>query len=117
MTDLYERRKTHFMRIAEELSETFYKKNKDYGDSYFKVGQDGFPIDRQLAKLDFYIQLRRKFSRLADFALRKYQGEEAQALVDDETEDDTIRDIAVYCVMELMKRRLDDAIEVVDDDN
>lgn len=96
------KRKQNFLKIANELAEQFYKKNKDYGDSYFNINKDGFPIDKILSKVDFYVQLRRKFSRLANFAERKLKDEKVKNSVNDETEEDTIRDIAIYCIMELI---------------
>ena len=64
-------RKQQFLVIANELSEFFDKKNRDYGDSYFEKGIDGYPVDKVLDKCALYIELRRKFVRLGTFALKK----------------------------------------------
>jgi len=102
--DKFEKRKAEFMEMAKELSEQFYKKNKDYNDSYFNQGIEGFGVDKILAKVDFYVQIKRKFSRLAGFAERRLLGSKEKSLVDDETEEDTIKDLSIYCIMELIKR-------------
>lgn len=103
--DIFEKRKQEFLKIAEELAEQFYKKNKDYGDAYFKSKEFSFEIDKKLDNVDFYVQLRRKFARLANFAEKRLNGDKTENLVIDETEDDTIKDIAIYCIMEIIKRR------------
>jgi hypothetical protein len=103
--DVYQERKQQFLEIAKSLAEQFYKKNKDYGDSYFGLDKEGFKIDKKLDEIDFYLQTKRKFARLASFAYNKVFNDKNKNLVPDETEEDTIRDLAIYCVMELIKRR------------
>lgn len=104
--DISSLRKEQFLKISKELAEQFYKKNKDYGDAYFNnLNKDfTFNIDKKLSELDFYINLRRKFARLASFAEKKLNNN-SENLVNDETEEDTIRDVCIYSVMELMKRQ------------
>ncbi len=102
--DKFEKRKKDFLEVSEKLSELFDKKNRDYNDSYFNVKEEGFGIDKKLSSIDFYLQLRRKFSRLASFAEKRLINESINNQVADETEEDTIRDVAIYCIMELIKR-------------
>jgi hypothetical protein len=104
MSDIFAARRKRFIEIAQNLADQFDKKNRDYNDSYFTIEKNGFPIDKKLAEVDFYLQIRRKISRIASFAERKLANEQVKNLVDDETEEDTIKDIAIYCVMELIKR-------------
>jgi len=101
--DKYKHRKAQFIKLCEELAEQFYKKNLDYGDDYFNHKEESFAIDKKLSKIDFYCQIRRKFGRLAHFALKKLENAE-QTYIKDESEEDTIKDLAIYCIMELIKR-------------
>jgi hypothetical protein len=105
MTDKFKKRKQQFLDIAKELAELFNKKNIDYNDNYFNIETEGFNIDKRLAKIDLYLQLRRKFSRLAGFAERRLFKEKIKNNVADENEEDTIKDICIYCLMELLKRK------------
>ena len=102
--DIFMKRKEEFLKIAKELSELFYKKNKDYNDAYFKKDIEGYNIDKKLKEIDFYLNIKRKFIRLANFAEKRLFDENFKNEVADETEEDTIRDIAIYCIMELIKR-------------
>lgn len=104
--DKFEKRLVEFKKICEDLAKLFYKKNKDYGDSYFSKEQEGYPVDKILSKVDFYVQIKRKFSRLAAFAEKRLNGENSENLVADETEKDTVQDIMIYCVMFLIKEDL-----------
>ena len=107
--DKFKERQEQFLKIAEELSVLFYKKNKDYDDAYFKnFNNVGFDIDKQINEIDFYLQLRRKFARLAGFAERRLNNKDFTNEVANETEEDTINDICIYCIMEIIKRRLND---------
>jgi len=103
--DKFEERRAEFEKVCKGMAELFDKKNRDYGDSYFEEKEAEFPIDRTLERIDFYVQIKRKFSRLASFAEKRLKGEEAKSLIDDETEEDTIMDTGIYCIMELLKRR------------
>ena len=75
--------------IAGSLVDTLMRKNTDYGDSYRRL-RDEFGPD------SFLIRLGDKYNRL--IALR---GKEALV---SETTDDTIRDIAGYCLLEMVYR-------------
>ena len=76
--------------IASSIVEMLIRKNTDYGDSYRRL-RDEFGAD------SFLIRLGDKYHRL--MALR---GKEALV---SETTDDTIRDIAGYCLLEMAYRR------------
>ena len=105
MKDKFEERDKQFEEICKILKEQFAKKNRDYGDSYFsKDGSVGYPVDRILSSVDFYVQIKRKVSRLASFAEKRLKGKAKEILVNDETEEDTIKDLAIYAIMELMLR-------------
>ncbi len=75
--------------LAGSLVDTLMRKNTDYGDSYRRL-RDEFGPD------SFLIRLGDKYHRL--IALRG-----REALVS-ETTDDTIRDIAGYCLLEMAYR-------------
>jgi hypothetical protein len=76
--------------IAGGLVDTLIRKNTDYGDSYRRL-RDEFGPD------SFLIRLGDKYNRL--IALRG-----KDALVSEST-DDTIRDIAGYCLLEMAYRK------------
>lgn len=109
---VFQERTKAFLMLCHELSEQFDRKNRDYNDGFFQTNKEGFGIDQKLSQVDFYVQLRRKMARIAEFASKRLAGVEVDPKVLDETEEDTIKDIAIYCVMELMKRRMDGPEEV-----
>lgn len=78
-------------RICEELTKTYVKKNTDYGDSYGQL--------RARYPDSILIRIFDKFSRLE----RLLKGN--KALVEDESIEDTLMDLANYAVMELVERR------------
>ena len=71
------------------LSNLYATKNHDYGDA--------FAIARQEQPATFLVHLFEKYNRLATLTKTDVQ-------VSDETVEDTIRDIANYCIMELVER-------------
>ena len=75
--------------ICEELTEIYEKKNADYGDSYSKL--------REEFKDSILIRIYDKYSRL-----KRLMNNEAQ--VKDERIEDTLKDLANYCIMELIER-------------
>lgn len=79
-------------RICEEMNKTYIKKHSDYGNSFGKF-RDKFP---QVAIL---MRTYDKFCRLEELLSGK------ERLVEDETIDDTLLDLANYCIMELVERR------------
>jgi len=89
-TDLQKLRQEQFNKIQKELLELFSKKNSDYGDGYFSG--DYTDIER-------WMSIKRKVARLENFYKQgKLNG-------NDESLDDTWKDLAIYCIMELMFRR------------
>ena len=81
-----------FDRIAAELSALYERKNKDYGDSF----------GRSVEKYGFISALTRisdKFNRLESLILKNEHAE-----VNDESLDDTLKDLAAYCIMTVVAR-------------
>lgn len=78
-------------RICEELTKTYVKKNTDYGDSYGQL-RARYPDSILIRVFD-------KFSRLE----RLLKGN--KALVEDESIEDTLLDLANYAIMEVVERR------------
>ena len=79
--------------ICRELNEVYRAKNSDYGNSFTKVREE-YPQA-------ILIRLMDKLERLKTL----YNGRER--LVKDESIDDTLKDLANYCIMELVERRLE----------
>jgi hypothetical protein len=80
--------------------DTYIAKNSDYGDSFTKVREE-YP--QAIA-----IRLTDKLERLKVLLDDAYERK-----VEDEKIEDTLKDIAVYSIMELMERTLDQAYEEV----
>lgn len=78
-------------QICNESLELLVKKNADYGSSYFD-------LRREFGKVAFLIRLSDKVSRLKNLAKK-------EATEINETEEDTIKDIIGYCILELYYRR------------
>ena len=81
-----------FGRIARELSNLYERKNADYGDSF----------GRSVEKYGLISALTRisdKFNRLESLILN---GEHTE--VNDESLDDTLKDLAAYCIMTVVAR-------------
>lgn len=79
--------------VYAKLLDIYIRKNTDYGDSFVKV--------RMKFANAILIRLNDKMNRLESLFESKEQ------LVIDESIDDTFIDIANYCIMELMQRRID----------
>ena len=79
-------------QICKELNVIYTKKNADYGDSYAKL--------REEFKDSILIRIYDKYSRL-----KRLMNAEAQ--VKDESIEDTLKDLANYCIMELIEREED----------
>lgn len=77
--------------ICKELNKVYTRKNHDYGDSFAKLRSE-FP-DAIL------VRIYDKYSRLK--TLLQYTDQEVQ----DESIDDTLMDLANYCIMELVERK------------
>lgn len=81
-----------FRRIVTELADLYARKNEDYGDSF----------GRSVEKYGFISALTRisdKFNRLESLILAH-----GNAKVSDESLDDTLKDLAAYCIMTLVAR-------------
>jgi hypothetical protein len=89
-----------FKEIVEGFMDTYIAKNSDYGDSFAKVREE-YP--HAIA-----IRLTDKLERLKMLLDKDYEQQ-----VHDESIDDTLKDLAVYSIMELMERELDNAYEEV----
>ena len=79
--------------ICEKMHTTYKAKNADYGDSFAKLRKE-YPNA-------ILIRLSDKLNRLKTLM----QGEDQ--MVKDESIDDTLLDLANYCVMEIVERRWD----------
>lgn len=82
--------------ICRDLHETYKAKNADYGDSFAMV--------REKYPNAILIRLNDKLNRLETLM------NGAQQHVNDESVDDTLLDLANYCIMELVERRHNDGI-------
>ena len=80
--------------ICEKMNTTYKAKNADYGDSFAELRQE-YPNA-------ILIRLTDKLKRLKTLM----EGGEQQ--VKDESIDDTLLDLANYCIMELVERRLEE---------
>lgn len=81
-----------FRRIAQDLANLYSLKNEDYGDSF----------GRSVEKYGLISALTRisdKFNRLESLILAH-----GNAKVSDESLDDTLKDLAAYCIMTLVAR-------------
>jgi len=79
--------------ICRELNRVYRLKNSDYGNSFTKVRQE-YPKA-------IIIRLMDKLERLKTL----YNGK--TRLVEDESIDDTLLDLANYCIMELVERKIE----------
>lgn len=89
MNKIYEHKK-----ICDELNETYKKKNADYGDS---VGE----LYAKLGDITLLTRISDKYNRLMNLLDPNNDRE-----VNYESVDDTILDMANYCIIWLMERRV-----------
>lgn len=85
---------TMHKEICDKLNETYEKKNNDYGDSFAKV--------RTIVPDAIMVRIYDKVNRL-ETLLKK----ENKQLVNDESIEDTLIDLANYCIMEVIERNLE----------
>lgn len=78
-------------KICDRLNETYSAKNADYGDSFARVR-------REEGDTAILVRLKDKLYRLETLL------HGADAKVKDESVDDTLLDLANYCIMELVER-------------
>jgi glutaredoxin 2 len=83
----------YLIEICADEVELFKRKNTDYGDSFAKL--------RREMPTAVLVRIYDKFSRLSQLMNGK------TALVKDESIEDTLADLAAYCHMELLERRID----------
>lgn len=79
----------HFEQITKEMSSMYAKKNADYGDSFSK-SLDKYGIIAALTRISD------KFNRLESLIVNKSNQ------VEDERLEDTLMDMASYCIMTKM---------------
>lgn len=92
-----------FKEICKELNDIYNMKNSDYGDSFSKLYNE-FGI------LSAVIRLSDKVERLKTLVK-----EDNIRKVDDESIDDTLKDLAGYAIMTLMERNGDNESDSSDD--
>ena len=80
--------------LCDQLNDIYSRKNADYGDSFAKV--------RKEVPNAILVRLMDKMERIKTLLLN---GERLQ--VTDEKVDDTLLDLANYCLMEVVERRND----------
>ena len=81
-------------RICSELTETYKKKNNDYGDSFADL--------RKEYSNSILIRIYDKYKRL------KTLKSGVEQRVADESIKDTLKDLANYCIMELIEMEIDE---------
>lgn len=79
---------SEFKAILDPIADLLDRKNTDYGESYTETRDEFGPTA-------FILRLNDKYNRL------KKLTKEETALVNDESIEDTIRDIIGYCILEL----------------
>ena len=84
-------------RICAEIHEMYRKKNADYGDS---VGE----LYKKLGDVSFLTRISDKYHRLMNL-MTDYDGYMKKE-INYESVDDTIMDLANYCIIWLMEREL-----------
>jgi hypothetical protein len=80
--------------ICKALNEMYARKNHDYGDSFAKAREE-------LGKDSILLRVFDKYQRLKTLL------KGAKQEVSDESIDDTLMDLANYCIMELVERTVD----------
>ena len=80
-------------QICNELNSIYEQKNHDYGDS--------FAILRKELPNSILVRIYDKYQRLKTLLTGTDQK------VKDESIEDTLKDLANYCIMELVERRID----------
>lgn len=78
----------HFEGITKELLEIYKKKNHDYGNSWEEELNE-------FGTMPAVIRIKEKYNRLKTSATKVLK-------VEDETPEDTLLDIANYCIMTVM---------------
>ena len=79
-------------KICKELNEIYAKKNADYGNSF------GYTFQK-LGLISAITRISDKYNRICNLATKKSD----EAKVKDETIEDTLKDLANYCIMTLIE--------------
>lgn len=87
-------KKDIYNKIVDELSKTYEAKNADYGDS---VGD----TYNKFGDISFLVRISDKYNRLVSLT-----NNEQNQQVQDEKLEDTILDMANYCILWLIERQL-----------
>ena len=82
------------LEICQELNEIYQKKNERYGDSFAK-------LRNELGRDSILYRVGDKYHRLQQLLRNPWLS------LEDESIDDTLLDLANYCIMELVERRVD----------
>lgn len=82
------------LQVCKELNSLYEAKNNDYGDSFAKVRNE-------LGNVAILVRLYDKVERLKTLLTG------AKQKVNDESIDDTLKDLANYCILELVERAVD----------
>lgn len=82
------------LQVCKELNSLYEAKNHDYGDSFAKVRNE-------LGNIAILVRLYDKVERLKTLLTGTKQR------VNDESIDDTLKDLANYCLLELVEREVD----------
>ena len=90
--------------LCDSLKELYRTKNQDYGDSYAKV--------RDIIPESILVRLHDKLGRITQLMLNQKAGRK----VNDESIEDTLRDLANYALLELVEREFERQSEDVDMD-
>jgi hypothetical protein len=83
---------TQFKSIANGLADLYEKKNSDYGDSFGRSYE-------KYGSISSLTRISDKFNRLESLMLGKEQK------VQDEKVEDTLADMASYCIMTIMEMK------------
>lgn len=94
-------------QICNEIHEMYIKKNADYGDS---VGE----LYQKLGDISFLTRISDKYHRLMNL-MTDYDGYKKKE-INYESVDDTIQDLANYCIIWLMERAMQEEKAVVTDE-
>ena len=94
-----------YENIIEELKTTYVNKNSDYGDSF----GEGF---KKWGILSAMVRISDKYNRLANLVSTN---KEIQVV--DETIEDTLKDLANYCIMTIIELKNDKKVNQYDIEN
>lgn len=91
-------------QICRELTEIYRQKNSAYGDSFAALRAE-VPNAVLVRIFDKYSRLKNLLGGSNDMEIKQF--------VKSESIEDTLKDLANYCIMELVERRLENKISAV----